>query len=170
MHFRLNWLFRNYFPWSKALGVTVKTYAGWPFPQHGTSPQQLGVCKPVAGVAVSPHGNALTLPACTRIHLLCLSRHSGGLPLLETVPMMANHCITWALPPVLDVVGVECGLCTLVVQWSTARFGPTPVHTGCHWWEEVYMQRNVIFSKFLRHPSSWPSILFLPSYWLPGPF
>lgn len=78
--------------------------------------------------------------------------------------------LTWALPPAAGAVGVEWGLCILVVQWSTARFGATPVHTGCHWWEEVCTQRDVIFSKFLSHPSSRPSILLLPSYWLPGPF
>lgn len=75
--------------------------------------------------------------------------------------------ITWALPPAAK--GMEWGLCILVVQWSTARFGTIPVPRGCHWWEKVYTQRDVIYSKFLSHPSSRPSYS-VPSSWLPGPF
>lgn len=40
--------------------------------------------------------------------------------------------IMWALPPIVDLVGVEWGLCILVFKLSTARFGTSLVFLGYH--------------------------------------
>lgn len=109
----------------QGIGCHCQTHAGWPFPQHGTSPEQLG-------------GRGSSFPSWEWSHLAGVHTHPFPWSLqTQRRPASSRNgsqcrlavSITCAPPPAADVVGVEWGLCTFVVQWSTARFGPTPVNT-----------------------------------------